>query len=287
MENYYQISDLEINATLEEVKASFKKSIAKIDLESNGDDKLATDRYQEIVEAYHYYFKKYHYDENDCLEEYVAEINKQIENSLNSKGYFHLEQLREKIDDYGSKFLNVFLVLYGIGLTGYLGYLIYDYPRSLNYFFDNILTEIDYFIAETKAPLGYGILIWFVLGIGMVIALWIISVKSKNILREVYRNYNIQAPQNTDCENTKSSKVQGTSNRGCFLDAIIIILDLVIAIIVIAALEWLLFTYCSFNSYIMLAIAIAIFGIITLINARIMERYFPNIGAVRNPNYKS
>lgn len=287
MKDNYQISDLEKDATLDEVKTSFKKSIAKIHLESNGDDKLATDRCQDIIKSYSIFFKKYHYNISECFDEYLIEMNEQIDNSLKKRRYFYLKQLHEKIDDYGSKILNIFLVLYGIGLVCYLGYLIYYYPRSFNYFFNNILTELDYFVTETKTPFGIDISIYFALGIGIVIALLTTSLKCKAISQQVYKDFNIQTTQNTDRDdNTKNNKKKDSSKREDFLNIIIFIVDLLIEIAVILALEWLLFTYCSFNSYIMIVLAISIIVIIVFINAKIVKYYFPNIGTVRNPNYK-
>ncbi|WP_287648872.1 DnaJ domain-containing protein [Bacteroides sp.] len=288
MKNYYQILGLKEGVTLEEVQCAYKEYTEKFNPQRYGNDKFFITKYEEIEEAYTRIINEDFSNEDEIEEDEEIETDafvKLVEQELIQKGYFHLEQLHQKIDDYGSKILNLFLVLYGTGLVCYLAYLIYDYPRSFNYFLDNIMTEVDYFISETKTPLGFGILIWFVLGIGMVIALWLNSMKGKAILEEVYKDYNIQISQNTNCENTNNKKKQGTSKHGCFLDTIIIILDLVIALAVIVALEWFLFTYCSFNTYIMITLALIIFGIIVIINARVIKHYFPNIGKVRNPNY--
>lgn len=79
---------------------------------------------------------------------------------------------------------------------------------------------------------------------------------------------------------------QETIDNSCILQIIIIIIDAVISLSFLILLEWILFTYCTLNSYIKLALSVMIFIAIIKINTQVMKHYFPNLGTKKNPLYK-
>lgn len=79
---------------------------------------------------------------------------------------------------------------------------------------------------------------------------------------------------------------QETIDNSCFFQIIIILIDVAIVLAVLILLEWILFTNCTLNSYIKLALSVMIFIAIVKINAQVMKHYFPNLGTKKNPLYK-
>ena len=80
----------------------------------------------------------------------------------------------------------------------------------------------------------------------------------------------------------KQSKVKQTQKNDWIFELTIIIIDLIVVLAIIVLLEWLLFAFCSFNIYIKLVLAIAIFYVTIAFNGKIMSQCCTK----KNPLYK-
>lgn len=89
-----------------------------------------------------------------------------------------------------------------------------------------------------------------------------------------------------DKRQNKWRMFQEAIDNSCILQIMVIIIDAVIALAVLILLEWILFAYCTLNSYITLALSLMIFIAIIKINIQVMKHYFPNLGTKKNPLYK-
>lgn len=268
MKNHYQVLGLDKNATLDEIRTAYKEYVVKFHPDKHNGDEFFKERFQEIQESYDYLSKHYkEYQFNDSYAPNMAydeDFTIDIENVNFS--CFPINIKKGETITFKWSVKTICLVSLIID-NGYTTQTFDDLNKidsksiKINRLNGNIIATLNCFNKDSSVSKTI-----------------YISERKESDSKSLTSNFTLK-------DNEKISKNQMTSKSGCLYDFTIITIDLIVFIALIILLEWLLFTYCSFNVYIMIALAILIMWGCAEINGVILRKYFPNLGMKKNsPN---
>lgn len=268
MKNYYQVLGLNEDATQDEIKSAYKKYVVKFHPDKHNGDSFFKERFQEIQEAYDYLLSK-HNNEN-CSQESDTTYSNDLADDIEDVD-FSCSPINIKEGEILTLNWNTNANC-SISITIDNGYSIQN--------FGNLDQTGSKKIKINRLN-------------GNIIAILNCSNKSSSICKTIYISERKEAdndsynPNFSKKENKEISRNQISHKSGCLYDFIIVAIDLIAVIAIIILLEWLLYTYCSFNIYIMLALTFIIIWGCAAINGVILKKYFPLLGMRRRSSDKN
>lgn len=261
MKNYYQVLGLNEDATQDEIKNAYKRYVVKFHPDKHNGDSFFKERFQEIQEAYDYLSQ--HYNEN-CSQESDTTYNNDFVDNIEDVD-FSCSPISIKEGEILTLNWNTNANC-SISITIDNGYSIQN--------FNNLDQTGSKKIKINRLN-------------GNIIATLNCFNKSSSICKTIYIPKREEAdidsfiPNFSKKEDEEISENQVPPKSGCLYDFIIVATDLIAVIAIIILLEWLLYTYCSFNTYIMLALTFIIIWGCAAINGVILKKYFPFLGQRR------